>query len=91
MERARELGIVITGEEAAKADALGDAWDDLKAVFGAIAFQTGAALADTMQALIATAITGAQAVLEFVRSNQGLVVALATAAVGGHGRWAACS
>jgi hypothetical protein len=72
LERARELGIVITGEEAAKADALGDAWDDLKAVFGAIAFQTGAALADTMQALIATAITGAQAVLEFVRSNQGL-------------------
>lgn len=81
--RARELGIVITGEEAAKADALGDAWDDLKAVFGAIAFQTGAALADTMQMLIATAITGAQAVLEFVRANQGLVVALATAAVVG--------
>lgn len=83
LRRASELGIVITGEEAAKADALGDAWDDLKAVFGAIAFQTGAALADTMQSLIELAITGAQAVLEFVRSNQGLVVALAAAAVAG--------
>ena len=44
IDRARELGIVITGEEAAKADALGDAWDDLKPVFSAITFQTGAAL-----------------------------------------------
>jgi hypothetical protein len=70
---------VITGEEAAKADALGDAWDDLKAVFGAIAFQTGAALADTMQTLIELTITGAQARLEFVRNNQGLVIALAAA------------
>jgi hypothetical protein len=83
IDRAQELGIVITGEEAAKADALGDAWDDLKAVFGAIAFQTGAALADTLQTLIELTITGAQAALAFVRNNQGLVVALAATAVGG--------
>lgn len=81
--RARELGIVITDEEAAKADALGDAWDDLLAVFGAIAFRTGAALAETMQAIIETAIVGAQSVGEFVRNNQGLVVVLAAASVAG--------
>jgi hypothetical protein len=83
IDRASELGLVITGEEAEKADALGDAWDDLKAVFGAIAFQTGAALADTLSTLIALAIEGAQAALAFVRSNQGLIVALAGAAVAG--------
>lgn len=83
IERARELGIVITDEEAQKADALGDAWDDLLAVFGAIAFRTGAALADTMQAIIETVIVGAKAIGEFVRNNQGLVIALAAAAVVG--------
>ncbi|MFM7846900.1 MAG: hypothetical protein ACKPEY_22060, partial [Planctomycetota bacterium] len=83
IDRAHELGIVITGEEAAKADALGDAWDDLKAVFGAIAFQTGATLADTLQSLIALTIEAAQATMVFVRNNQGLVITLATAAVAG--------
>jgi hypothetical protein len=83
IDRARELGIVITDEEAQKADALGDAWDDLLAVFGAIAFRTGAALADTMQVIIETVIVGAKAVGEFVRNNQGLVIALAAAAVVG--------
>jgi hypothetical protein len=83
IDRARELGIVITDEEAQKADALGDAWDDLLAVFGAVAFRTGAALADTMQAIIETVIVGAKAVGEFVQNNQGLVIALATAAVVG--------
>lgn len=78
--RANELGIVITDEEAKKADALGDAWDDLLAVFGAIAFRTGAALAETMQAIIETAIIGGKAVGEFVRNNQGLIVTLAAAA-----------
>jgi hypothetical protein len=83
IDRASDLGLVITGDEAEKADALGDAWDDLKAVFGAIAFQTGAALADTLSTLIALAIEGAQAALAFVRSNKGLIVALAGAAVAG--------
>ena len=83
IDRASQLGLVITGEEAAKADALGDAWDDLKAVFGAIVFQTGAALADTLLTLIDLSIQGAQAALAFVRNNQVLVVALAATAAAG--------
>jgi hypothetical protein len=83
IDRAHELGIVISDEEARKADALGDAWDDLLSVFGAIAFRTGAALADTLQAIIQTVIVGATAVSEFVRNNQILVIAMAAGAVAG--------
>jgi hypothetical protein len=74
-ERARRLGLVITEEEAAKAHRLGDAWDDLRMVWDAIVFKTGAALADTLTGIfLATVEVGAQ-IGQFIQHNQGLVVA----------------
>ena len=80
VDRAKQLGLIITGDEARKADELGDAWDDLKKVFNSVVFVTGAALADSLQTVFAPMITGAVATADFVRNNQELVVVLATAA-----------
>jgi hypothetical protein len=80
-DRAAELGIVITGEEAAKADALGDSWDELGRVWRTISFVVGAALADSLQTIISVVLTASVATIDFVRNNQWLIVTLASAAV----------
>jgi hypothetical protein len=74
-ERARRLGLVITAEEAAKAHALGDAWDDLRMVWDAIVFKTGAALADTLTAIFLGAVEVGAQIGHLIKNNQGLVVA----------------
>lgn len=80
-DRARELGLVITDEEAAKADALGDAWTDVQKVFQSIAFKTGAALAETLTTILTRTAEAGAVVGQFVRNNQALVMGLAMAAV----------
>jgi hypothetical protein len=83
-DRARELGVVMSDEQTAKADELGDAWGDVGVAFKAAHIQIGAALADAILPLLNALSTGAATIGEFVRNNQGLVVGLAaTAAITG--------
>lgn len=87
VQEARDLGLVISDEDAAKAAKLGDAWDQLGMALGAIAFRTGAALADVMTTISNIVVRGAVMVGQFIAANQTLVLILASvaAAVAGIG------
>jgi hypothetical protein len=75
--RAKELNLVVSTEDAAAADALGDAYDDLKLVLGSIAFKIGRAAAETLTTLLGVVTPIAVGVGRFVEHNQALVVTLA--------------
>lgn len=74
IQRAARLGLVITKEEAKKAHALGDAWDDLRMVWDAIVFKTGAALADSLTGIFLGAVEVGAQIGRLIKNNQGLVV-----------------
>ena len=87
--RARELGIVMSAEDVAAADALGDAFDTVTATIGGLANAIGATLAPSLT-VIANAIADVMGrVNEFARSYQeaiqGIIIdgfaAIITAAV----------
>lgn len=81
--RAKELGVVITTEQAQKASALGDAWNDVKLVFEAIAVKIGGALADTLTTVLELTTSLLTATGDFIANNQGLVVAILAVAAAG--------
>ena len=72
--RARELGIVMSKEDAEAADALGDVLDDLwkQVKFGV--FQVGAALAPAMTEFAKRATQVASSAIAWLQANRGLVV-----------------
>lgn len=85
---AKRLGLVMDGETAAKADALGDAIDKLKAAMMMAFIQVGSAVAPILTAIAEKLATGAAAVGNFISENQQLVVtalkvAAAVVAIGG--------
>jgi hypothetical protein len=75
-DRARELGLTMSGSAAKDADALGDALDALKASLSAIGTAIGGAVAPTITHLaeVITANTGT--IVEWVRANRSLVVSI---------------
>lgn len=78
---AERLGIVMSSEDAAAADALGDAMDQVKSTVKTTAIQIGAALAPALTAL-ATQLSGVVArVIAFVKNNRPLVVTVAKIAL----------
>lgn len=79
---AKRLGLVMDGETAAKADALGDAMDKLKAAMMMAFIQVGSAVAPILTAIAEKLATGAAAVGNFIRENQQLVVTALKVAAG---------
>lgn len=80
---ARKLGIVMSNEDAAAADALGDSIDTLKTTFVAIYNSIGAAVAGplTQFANVASQIAGT--VAKWVSQNRSLFVAISAVALAG--------
>ncbi|MBP7296174.1 MAG: hypothetical protein KBB56_08955 [Acidobacteria bacterium] len=81
-KHARDLGLIMSTEDAAAADVFGDALSDLWKVLKMSAFAVGAALAPTLKDLSERIVRAAKTVTEWVRENQGFIVsALKVAAV----------
>jgi len=87
MDRAKELGLGWTTEEAANADALGDRLDDLKSVALRTVQVIGSALAPTVMELSEPLLAAAVATREWIDENPGVIqtVAMVTAGVAGLG------
>lgn len=86
-ERARSLGLVMSSEDAAAADTLGDAWGDLIGMGKMLVFQVGAALAPLLTDLVTSAINLSAGFIGWVKANRETIVtvakiAAAVAAVG---------
>src|SRR5690606_10915005 len=72
-DRARELGIVLSGEDVAAAEALGDSFDDLWLSIHAVAVQTGAALAPALDEALKIVQEHVTAGVEWVKGNRELI------------------
>lgn len=68
-KRARELGIVMSTEDAAAADELGDAFDEVGGQIKAMAFQVGKALAGPLKEYVAQASAVASRTIEWIKAN----------------------
>jgi hypothetical protein len=73
---ARRLGVVMTGGQAQAADALGDAFDRVRATLGAVATAVGTALAPVLSDLAGRVTGFLIGVREWIAANQGVVVTL---------------
>jgi hypothetical protein len=80
LKQARELGIVITPEAAARADALGDAWDIVGKVWSFIGFHIGSAFAETLTRILQVTARLGGMLNHFLMNNQKLVLSLGLAA-----------
>jgi hypothetical protein len=78
---ARKLGLVMSDEDVAAADAFGDSIDRLKASVGAVVNRIGAQLAPILNRVADYLTTAAGKVSRFVAENQGLVMGAGIAAV----------
>jgi hypothetical protein len=78
--QAGKLGLVITADDAAKADALGDAWDDLRMVLSSIAFKVGRAAAESLTAIFQAVTPLIVGVGRFIDKNRVLVLLFALGA-----------
>jgi hypothetical protein len=74
-QEARDLGISMSGEDAAAANELGDTIDKLKASLKAAAFNIGAAFAPALTAAATWLAKGAGQAARWVRDNRGLILA----------------
>lgn len=81
--QARALGVVVSPEQAAAADDLGDAFDRLKAAVKGAVVQIGAAMAPALTAILDTITPVVAGISHFIRANPMLVTTLAAVAVGG--------
>jgi hypothetical protein len=72
--QAKEFGLVWTDEEAKKADALGDAFDLLKATLARVVTSIGSELAPLLTELAVTLARCAKIVIDFVQANGPLIV-----------------
>jgi len=80
-DEAKRLGLVMDSETAAKADALGDAVDSLKASMKMAFIQVGSAIAPILTELARNLAMISASVGVFIRDNQEMVVAAAGSAV----------
>jgi len=81
-EEAERLGVVMSDEDAAAADQLGDAMDRTKTTLKGVAMQIGAALAPAVTWLADELAKAISTVIQFVRDNRELVVTVAAVAAG---------
>lgn len=76
MERAKQLGLIFSTEDAAAADAFGDALDELWMVLKAGVFHIGAALAPMLTELVLQMSDCAAAVSHWIKEHRGLIVSV---------------
>jgi len=88
-QQARDLGLVISTEDAKAAESFGDTLDDLWKVLKSGVFAIGAALAPLLQDLATSAIRIAKVTADWVRENKGLIVTVFKIAAGVAGAGAA--
>ncbi len=81
-EQARRLGLIMSTEDAAAADALGDATDRMWGSLRGVTLQIGAALAPAATELADRIAACVANVTKFISENRGLVVTVAKTAVG---------
>jgi len=81
-QQARNLGLVISTEDAKAAETFGDTLDDLWKVIKSGVFAIGAALAPLLQDLATSAIRVAKVTADWVRQNKGLIVTVFKIAAG---------
>lgn len=79
--KAHELGVVFDTEAAAKADAMGDAMDELKARMHGLAFQAGAALGPALVNIAAVLVNVVSAIANSKEAMVGFAVMLGGTAV----------
>lgn len=79
--QARDLGLTVSPESAARASALADAFGNLLRVAKDIAFETGDAIAEPLTQFIQAAMRAGAAVASFIQHNKGLVVAVGAMSV----------
>ena len=80
--KARELGIVMSTEDAAAADDLGDAIDQVKTQVSALAFQVGAAVAKPLMTFAKRVQELVPITINWVKENQQVIVTAAKIALG---------
>jgi hypothetical protein len=80
---ANALGLVMSDDDVAAADALGDSIDKLKSVFSGIVNAIGSAVAGPLTAFLELAVAAVSGVIGWVKANRGLVAAIAGVAVAG--------
>jgi len=80
-EEAARLGLTISQIDADKADKLGDMWATLKQQATAALFAIGAAVADYVIPIAEALMKAGAAAIEFIRANQGIVIAVAAVGV----------
>lgn len=87
MADAARVGAVITTDDAANADAMGDAMDNLKTALLGIVMRVGGIVAPIFTAIAEALTTAVVTVQQFVENNKGLVLGVfyAAAAVAGLG------
>jgi len=81
-QQARDLGLVISTEDAKAAETFGDTLDDLWKVIKSGVFAIGAALAPLLQDLATSAIRVAKVTADWVRENKALIVTVFKIAAG---------
>lgn len=81
-QQARDLGLVISTEDAKAAETFGDTLDDLWKVIKSGVFAIGAALAPLLQDLATSAIRIAKVTADWIRENKALIVTVFEIAAG---------
>lgn len=81
-QQARDLGLVISTEDAKAAETFGDTLDDLWKVIKSGVFAIGAALAPLLQDLATSAIRIAKVTADWIRENKALIVTVFKIAAG---------
>jgi hypothetical protein len=72
--QAKEFGLALSGDEAEKADAMGDAIDLLTATMGRVVTAVGSALAPVLTELAGFLASATKQVIDFVKANQPMIV-----------------
>jgi len=81
-QRARSLGLVMSGESASAAAQLGDLYDDLWSVVKQGTYEIGAALAPTLIDLARITLRVGSTTMEWIRANRATIVSVAAVASG---------
>ncbi len=79
-QKAQELGLVMSGDAIAQAEAFGDQWDALKLQFQAVAVQVGSALIPALAEIIPKVQEVIGNIIQWVQANPQLVATMATVA-----------
>lgn len=79
-DEAKELGLVMSGEQAAAAAEFADAWGRVKAQLTAVSVQIGAALAPLLTELAGTASRYLRIVIDWTKEHRGLLATMFTVA-----------